>query len=938
MADTTPPTIAIRSNKTALKAGDTALITFTLSEQATDFLLSDIAVTGGTLSNFAGSGTAYSATFTPNSNSTSQGSVSVGNFKFSDGAGNANEDGSEANNFVFFNIDTIAPTIRLIASKTYLGLNEKPTITFTLSEPSSDFDITDISVAGGTLSSFNGSGNTYSVVFNPNSTGLGYVSVSSSRFSDASQNFNYDFNELVFSFFDSQKANVVWTRHLGSNSEDYGSSITTDKDGAIYVTGTTYGSLDGQVNLGGTDAFVSKFNSNGVKLWTRLVGNVESVASAAITTDSFGAIYIAGSTYEGGNGGKVGLDGQTNSGNWDAFVTKFNPDGTKAWTRLLGSYGADEAHAIASGIDGAVYVAGFAGSSIDGATYLGYGDAFVAKFNSDGEKVWTRLFGSKSSENAYAVAVSKEGAVFLAGKTDGEIDGQSYSGGGDAFLTKYNSDGSTAWTRLLGTNTFESASSITLGIDGSIFIAGDTEGSLDSQKGSGLRDAFVTKFNSDGSKAWTRIVGSSGNEHAYALTTSLDGSIYLTGDTNGILDGQMNSGFLDAFVAKFTPDGTKVWTSLIGTKSFDFARSIISSAEGDIYIAGSSMGDLDGQISSGGYDAFVLKLVLPDLSSPKITVTSNKISLTIGETANLYFTLTKPSTNFVLSDITVVGGTLSNFLGTEANYSATFTPSLDNLGSASINVGSGKFSDYFGVFNEDGLDANNRVSFKIEIPPDTTPPTIAVSSSVTSLSALQSSQLAFTLSEASTNFSASDVTVTGGTLSNFIGSSTSYTATFTLDSNSALNGKITIGNGVFTDAAGNMNADGSDANNTVSFTRIPTITNEIHTLSVIVDKNVLGADAVLLKDLKESMTFTNGAITKHIVEYSGLTFDYSQIDSLITTVTRDGEFTAEFTKEVNDYVKADLNITYPAALVLIGVANINEVILRVAGADGNFVG
>ena len=86
------------------------------------------------------------------------------------------------------------------------------------------------------------------------------------------------------------------------------------------------------------------------------------------------------------------------------------------------------------------------------------------------------------------------------------------------------------------------------------------------------------------------------------------------------------------------------------------------------------------------------------------------------------------------------------------------------------------------------------------------------------------------------------------------------------------------------------------------------------------------------------MTITNGAITKHIVEYAGSTFDYDQIDSLITTVIRDDEFTAEFTKEINDYVKADLNITYPAALVLIGVANINEVILRVAGADGYFVG
>ena len=107
---------------------------------------------------------------------------------------------------------------------------------------------------------------------------------------------------------------------------------------------------------------------------------------------------------------------------------------------------------------------------------------------------------------------------------------------------------------------------------------------------------------------------------------------------------------------------------------------------------------------------------------------------------------------------------------------------------------------------------------------------------------------------------------------------------------------------------------------------------------MIVDKNVLGADAVLLKGLKESMTFTNGAMTKHIIEYSGLTFDYSQIDSLITTVTRDGEFTAEFTKEINDYLGTEQNITYSVAVVIVGVASIDGIILSVAGADGNFVG
>ena len=73
------------------------------------------------------------------------------------------------------------------------------------------------------------------------------------------------------------------------------------------------------------------------------------------------------------------------------------------------------------------------------------------------------------------------------------------------------------------------------------------------------------------------------------------------------------------------------------------------------------------------------------------------------------------------------------------------------------------------------------------------------------------------------------------------------------------------------------------------------------------------------------------------MEYAGSIFDYDQIDSLITTVTRNDEFTSEFTKEINDYVNTELNITYPTALILIGTANIDEVLLRVAGADGTYV-
>jgi hypothetical protein len=75
----------------------------------------------------------------------------------------------------------------------------------------------------------------------------------------------------------------------------------------------------------------------------------------------------------------------------------------------------------------------------------------------------------------------------------------------------------------------------------------------------------------------------------------------------------------------------------------------------------------------------------------------------------------------------------------------------------------------------------------------------------------------------------------------------------------------------------------------------------------------------------------------HTIQYAGMTFDYSQIDSLITTVIRDEEFTTEFTKEINDYLKVDANIAYKVAVGLVGVGNIDSVLLNVAGADGSYV-
>jgi hypothetical protein len=104
--DTVLPTVVVTSSTQVLRVGQTATLTFTTSEPTTDFTVGDVAVTGGTLSNFTGSGTLYTATFTPFADSTAAGTVTVATGGFTDAAGNPNVAGSLA---LPIDIDTVPP-------------------------------------------------------------------------------------------------------------------------------------------------------------------------------------------------------------------------------------------------------------------------------------------------------------------------------------------------------------------------------------------------------------------------------------------------------------------------------------------------------------------------------------------------------------------------------------------------------------------------------------------------------------------------------------------------------------------------------------------------------------------------------------------------------------------------------------------------------------
>lgn len=117
----------------------------------------------------------------------------------------------------------------------------------------------------------------------------------------------------------------------------------------------------------------------------------------------------------------------------------------------------------------------------------------------------------------------------------------------------------------------------------------------------------------------------------------------------------------------------------------------------------------------------------------------------------------------------------------------------------------------------------------------------------------------------------------------------------------------------------------------------PAITTKIFNTSLIVDSGVLGNDPVYLRDLNEKLTYNNGNLVSHTIEYAGTVFNYEDIDPLIMTVTRDDEFTQEFAAEISDYVPEVAGISYQAAVQLLGVQNIDLAIVMVAGADGSYI-
>ena len=240
--------------------------------------------------------------------------------------------------------------------------------------------------------------------------------------------------------------------------------------------------------------------------------------------------------------------------------------GPAPWAKELSAAGVyTYENAVTTDVNGNVYITGTIGHGLDGNILSGTRDFFLAKYDSLGAKVYTRQMGVPGVPTwGVAVAIDASGNAYVAGTTFGGLDGNTLTGTSDFFLTKYDSSGTKIYTKQIGVPGVDTwGLAVATDVSGNVYVAGTTFGGLDGNTLTGKSDFFLTKYDSSGTKVFTRQLGATGADtYGEAVETDEDGNIVVSGVTSGGLDGNAWIGSWNSFVTRYNNTGTKLNTKL----------------------------------------------------------------------------------------------------------------------------------------------------------------------------------------------------------------------------------------------------------------------------------------------------------------------------------------------------------------------------------------
>jgi hypothetical protein len=425
---------------------------------------------------------------------------------------------------------------------------------------------------------------------------------------------------------------VIWTSYYGGTGLDDSRGIYTDANGDYYLTGATNSTtlisyLGYQGFLGGSnDVYVVKFNNLNQRLWATYYGRTGNDVGNDIVVDTFGGVYIAGSTSSMSGFASSSQQIVYGGGPKDGFILKLFPDGTLEWCSYYGGSGDEQLTSLSVGFQGEVYFIGETSSTdlvtmdaLQGTYGGGASDFYLGMIDPGGFLLRYTYFGGSGAELAGDLVATSDFNLYFTGTTSSSsgmaVGGaQNTFGGGayDGFFAKINTSNAIAWASYIGGPSEDRAEAIHVAGD-RFYVVGksgsingiSTPGAAQVFNGGGSFDGYLASYTVDGAVNWKTYYGGSGNESLWGVTTDAAGSVFITGNStssnlgdNGFQN--TNGGLNDIVFAGYSIDGLRYWSSYLGGTADESVSDLVINANQEMYFAGSSASS---NLAVGGYEA-----------------------------------------------------------------------------------------------------------------------------------------------------------------------------------------------------------------------------------------------------------------------------------------------------------------------------------------------
>lgn len=358
---------------------------------------------------------------------------------------------------------------------------------------------------------------------------------------------------------------------------------------------------------------------SGEAYWAKSAGDGTDQRVSAIAFDSAGNIVVAGNFV-----GTIdfGLGPLQSAGGVDIFLAKLDAKGNALFSQRYGAVADQTVNAIAIDASDNIWLTGDFQNAVDfgGGTWKSGGaeDLYIAKLDSSGAHLFSNSFGEAGFQSGRSIAVNAQNQMVLLATAETAIDfgggALSSAGSTDIALAAFSPDGTHVWSKIFGGPAADTPADLAIHLGdpaGEITLGGGFIGSIDFGSGpltgKGGNDMFLARFGSDGAVKWSKAMGEVGEQSARTLAVDAQGQIYVAGAFLGNLDlgggALASAGSEDIFVAKFNAMGDHLFSKSFGDAAQQVPRAMAIGPQGRVYVTGNVSGVTDfggGALTSAG--------------------------------------------------------------------------------------------------------------------------------------------------------------------------------------------------------------------------------------------------------------------------------------------------------------------------------------------------